>query len=278
MSRANAIANAFLQFRARQETSAQQVLVRSLEQELGQATQTEQNLSSQISRVQAEPSSPSRQTKLKSLQNEHKQALINLGVLQQTVAGAQAGNSTLSAVTASVVLDPASPLAHSKLKGRLIYAVYGLIVGLLLGIGIVVVRAVVSDKLRRRDDIARALGAPVKLSVGAVRLSRRFPPGRRGLEAADAVEIRGSSPISAMRCRPRKSAPPSPSYRSTTRTSRRCLWCRWPFSMRRRAARLSWPISSLALRRRRSWTTRVPGVRMVNAEAGAPDAGRPRPR
>ena len=190
VSRANAIANAFLQFRARQETSAQQVLIRSLEQELGQATQTEQNLSSQIRRVQAEPSSPSRQTKLKSLQNEHKQALINLGVLQQTVAGAQAGNSTLSAVTASVVLDPASPLAHSKLKGRLIYAVYGLLVGLLLGIGIVVVRAVVSDKLRRRDDIARALGAPVKLSVGAVRLSRRFLPGRRGLDAADAVEIR----------------------------------------------------------------------------------------
>ena len=190
VSRANAIANAFLQFRARQEKSAQQVLIRSLEQELGQATQTEQDLSSQISRVQAERSSLARQAKLKSLQNEHKQALINLGVLQQTVAGAQAGNSTLSAVTASVVLDPASPLAHSKLKGRLIYAVYGLIVGLVLGIGIVVVRAVVSDKLRRRDDIARALGAPVKLSVGAVRLSRRFLPARRGLEAADLVEIR----------------------------------------------------------------------------------------
>ena len=190
VSRANAIAKAFLQFRARQEESAQQVLVRSLEQELAQATQTEQNLSSQVSRVQAEPSSPSRQAKLKSLENEHRQSLIDLGVIQQTVAGAQAGNSTLSAVTASVVLDPASPLAHSKLKGRLIYAVYGLIVGLLLGIGIVVVRAVVSDKLRRRDDIARALGAPVQLSVGAVRLGRRFLPGGHGLEAADGAEIR----------------------------------------------------------------------------------------
>jgi len=190
VSRANAIANAFLQFRARQEESAQQVLVRSLEQELAQATQNEQNLSSQVSRVQAESSSPSRQAKLKSLENEHRQSLIDLGVIQQTVAGAQAGNSTLSAVTASVVLDPASPLAHSKLKGRLIYAVYGLLVGLLLGIGIIAVRAVVSDKLRRRDDIARALGAPVKLSVGAVRLGRRFLPGGRGLEAADGVEIR----------------------------------------------------------------------------------------
>ena len=190
MSRASAIANAFLQLRARQAKTAQQVLVRSLDQELQQATLAEANLSSQISRVQAEPSSSSRQARLKSLQNEHKQALISLGVIQQTVAGAQAGSSTLSAETASVVLDPAAPLAHSKLKGRLIYATYGLIVGLLLGIGIVVVRAVVSDKLRRRDDIARALGAPVKLSVGTVRPSRRFPPGRRGLNAADDVEIR----------------------------------------------------------------------------------------
>jgi hypothetical protein len=65
-----------------------------------------------------------------------------------------------------------------------------LIAGLLLGIGIVVVRAIMSDKLRRRDDIARALEAPVKLSVGTVRLRRRFPPVRRGLEAADRVEIR----------------------------------------------------------------------------------------
>jgi len=191
VSRANAIAKAFLQFRVRQEKTAQQVLVRSLDQELEQATQTVQDLTSQISRLRAEPSSPSRQARLKSLQNEHGQAVINLGVLQQSVAGTQAGNSTLSAVTASVVLDPASPLAHSKLKGRLMYAAYGLIVGLLLGIGIVVVRAVVSDKLRRRDDIARALGAPVKLSVGAVRLGRRFLPGRRAADAADSVEIRG---------------------------------------------------------------------------------------
>ena len=38
--------------------------------------------------------------------------------------------------------------------------------GLVLGMGIVVIQALVSDRLRRRDDIAQALGAPVKLSVG----------------------------------------------------------------------------------------------------------------
>ena len=36
------------------------------------------------------------------------------------------------------------------------------------------IRALVSDRLRRRDDVAQALGAPVKLSVGTVRPNRRL--------------------------------------------------------------------------------------------------------
>ena len=67
------------------------------------------------------------------------------------------------------MLDTAAPIPHSRLKLAIVYAVTGLIAGLALGMGIVVVRALVSDRLRRRDDIAQALGAPVKLSVGAVR-------------------------------------------------------------------------------------------------------------
>jgi len=46
-----------------------------------------------------------------------------------------------------------------------------------------------SGRLRRRDDIARALGAPVRLSVGRVRLSRWWP-SRRGLEAANSTNVR----------------------------------------------------------------------------------------
>jgi len=40
------------------------------------------------------------------------------------------------------------------------------------GMAIVVVRALISDRLRRRDDISVALGVPVKLSVGAVKRAR----------------------------------------------------------------------------------------------------------
>jgi hypothetical protein len=71
-------------------------------------------------------------------------------------------------------MDSATLLPHSRLKPLVLYAAVGLIGGLVLGITIVVVQALVSDRLRRRDDIAQAIGAPVKLSVGAVGANRRL--------------------------------------------------------------------------------------------------------
>ena len=87
------------------------------------------------------------------------------------------------------MLDQAAPLPQHAKRYLLLYVGGGLIAGLALGLFIVIVRALVSDRLRRRDDVARALGAPVKLSVGKVRLSR-WRPGRRGLEAAQGTDIR----------------------------------------------------------------------------------------
>lgn len=190
VDRANAIASAFLQFRADQAKTAQRVLVQSLDKEVEQAKGNLAALDKQISDVQAQPPASDKDSKLKSLQGQREQAQVALGVLQQTAAGAQAGSSTLSAISGSLVLDAATPLPHSKTKGMLIYGAYGLIGGLAIGIGIVIVRAITSDRLRRRDDVARALGAPVRLSVGPVRLAGRLPRSARGLDAAGDAPVR----------------------------------------------------------------------------------------
>ena len=60
--------------------------------------------------------------------------------------------------------------------------------GLALGMGMVVVRTIVSDRLRRRDDVATAMGVPVKLSVRA-RTAEPVAAGppRAGRRAAPAV-------------------------------------------------------------------------------------------
>jgi capsular polysaccharide biosynthesis protein len=189
VSRANAVAAAFLQFRAAQLETAQHELLKSLNQEVSQAKHAVASINSQIRELSAQPASPTRASKLKNLQSQLDQATGQVNVDEQTVQGTKASTATLSAVTGSVVLDPAAALAHSAKKYLLIYAVIGLVVGLGLALGIVVVRAIVSSQLRRRDDVARAVGAPVKLSVGAVKLSRSRS-GRRRLAAARSIEVR----------------------------------------------------------------------------------------
>jgi capsular polysaccharide biosynthesis protein len=86
--------------------------------------------------------------------------------------------NTNTIVKGSQVVDPAALVKHSRMKDALLYLAGGLIVGLAVGMGIVIIRALVSDRLRRRDDIAAALGAPIRLSV------RTVPSGRKPWQAS----------------------------------------------------------------------------------------------
>ena len=136
---------------------------------------------------------------------------------------AAAGELTASQVKGSEVLDTAAPIPpNSPKKHLVIYAAMGLFAGLVLGLGIVVIRTLLSERLYRRDDIARALGAPVRLSVGRVHLSR-WLPGRRGLAAAQNPHVRRMVGYlrSLVQARSGGEPPPSPSFPRTIRASRR---------------------------------------------------------
>jgi capsular polysaccharide biosynthesis protein len=179
--RANAVASAFLKIRADGMQAEQNLVIESLDQQINQAKQRISSIGAQISQLSGQPTSPTQQSQISGLRAEQTNATATLTILQQTVAGNQA--TTQPAITAALkgseILSVA-PVPHSKLKSLIIYAAVGLIVGLALSLGIVVVRALVSDRLRRRDDIAYALNAPVKLSVGTLRARRWLPalPGR----------------------------------------------------------------------------------------------------
>ena len=256
VSRANAVAAAFLQFRASEMETAQNLLVRLLEQQVAPAKQNVASINSQISQASAQPSSTAQEATLKNLRDQLSQAEQQLVIDEQTVQDTRAGTGTATAVTGSVVLDPAAVLAHSGTKYLVIYSGIGLIAGLALGLAIVVIRAIVSDRLRRRDDVSQALGAPVKLSVGAVRLSR-WRPGRRGLAAAAASRSGGSPRTCAAPFPPASGAPPPwPWFRSTTRRSRRCPWYRWRCPAPGTESASCWPTWATARLRRRSWTAR----------------------
>ena len=184
---ASAVATAFLKFRAQEMETQQALVLASLNQQAKQAQQNLSSISAQIRQLPAQPASSAQQSQLKSLQAEQAQATTTLFDLRQAAIGTQTanGSATTAAVKGSVVLDPAIPLTHSRLKPLVLDAAMGLVGGLFVGMIIVVIGALVSDRLRRRDDVAQALGAPVRLSVGAVR-PRRWLPVRGGSAAQDA--------------------------------------------------------------------------------------------
>jgi capsular polysaccharide biosynthesis protein len=184
---ASAVAAAFLKFRGREMEAQQALLLASLNQQAQQAQQRLKSINSQISQLPSQPTSSAEQAQLKKLLDQKAQAESNLSEFQQAAFGSRVGNgsATEAAVKGSYVLDPATPLAHSRLKPLILNAAVGLVAGLFLGMAIVIIGALVSDRLRRRDDVAQALGAPVRLSVGALQ-QKRWLPVRGGSAAKDA--------------------------------------------------------------------------------------------
>jgi capsular polysaccharide biosynthesis protein len=188
---AKTLATEFLNYRAQHLKNNQQQMFVALDQQVTQAKQGISGIRRQIAAQLAQPRSPARQGELTKLRAQEAQANGQLIVLEQTVnqARAQAQQTTVSEINGSQVLDAAALLPpHSKVKHLALYAAIGLFAGLVLSLAFVVIRALISDRLFRRDDVARALGAPVGLSVGRVRLSR-WRPGRKGLAAARSTSV-----------------------------------------------------------------------------------------
>lgn len=181
VQRANALAAQYLKFRSNMLLTQQAQDVAAYAQQVPAAQQHIASLQNQISQLQGQSGQQSRVSKL---QDQLKTANNQLPTIEQTVTGltAEEKSTTSSMIDGTQVLDAATVGHHSKVKDIIEYALSGLIGGLAIGIGIVVVRELTTDRLRRRDDIAAALGAPVRLSVGAVRKTR-LPIG--GTSAAD---------------------------------------------------------------------------------------------
>jgi capsular polysaccharide biosynthesis protein len=179
--RASAVASAFLTFRADELRAQQNLVVASLNQQVDQARHRVDSLDTQIGQLSGQPVSSAQQSHLGKLRAQRTSAENTLSSLEQAVVGSQ--STTLPALTAALknsqVLS-VTPIPYPEKRTLVTYVAVGLIGGLAVGLGIVIVRALVSDRLRRRDDVAYALDAPVKLSVRTLRTDRRLAsrPGR----------------------------------------------------------------------------------------------------
>ncbi len=172
--RAGAVGNAFLKFRADEQHAQENLLLQSLNQQVSQAKQRVNSIAAQISQLSGQSGST---TQLGRLQAEQTSATATLSNLQLAINGNQ--TTTQPAMTAALddsqVLS-VTPVPFSKKKKLITYGALGLIGGLVVGLVIVILRALLSDRLRRRDDIAYALDAPVRLSVSTLGARRTLMP------------------------------------------------------------------------------------------------------
>jgi capsular polysaccharide biosynthesis protein len=185
---ARALASAFLAYQLHLLNAQNSLVDATLQQQLAQAQQRVDSLKSKIAQVSAQPPSSKQHAELATLRHERTQQLNNLSAFQQTVSTNEAANQEASTATAkgTQLIGPAAAVVQHSKKRLLEYAGAGLVGGLALGMAIIIVGALVSDRLRRRSDVAYALGAPVRLSVGKIPVSR----ARRGLAISQTAEIR----------------------------------------------------------------------------------------
>lgn len=148
LQRASAVATAFLQYRAQYARSQEQKQFAQLNQQYNTAQQRLQTLNAQVNQIPSPPSTPDQKAEYNRLQSQ----ITRQGQILQFVTSTEltTKTSTNAIVTGSYVLDPATALSHSHIKGPALYFVGGLFGGLVAGMGYVLVAALLSRRLRGR--------------------------------------------------------------------------------------------------------------------------------
>jgi capsular polysaccharide biosynthesis protein len=164
---ANALAAAFLQYRAELLGIEQRVDVPTLTQQIAVVNGQLAVIAQQLAKASDLTPSAKRKAELHGLAVRQRTAEDAFGSLNYEVANYPV--LTLSMIKGTAVLDAAAPIPPSRRHLALNSGLAGLFAGLTVGLGVVLIDAAASDRLRRRRDIARALGAPIGVTVGKVR-------------------------------------------------------------------------------------------------------------
>ena len=169
--RASALAKTFLEFRSAQLRARSDSLIRGFQDQIAGLQQQVDELTAEYDRQSA--LGPTGQSQAAAALTERSQLSAKISTLQENIENTSLQADSL--VTASHVLDPAGTRVPSGLKRMVLGLASGLIGGLAVGIGVVLFSALTSDRLRRRDEVALALGVPVRVSVGSLRRPRWIP-------------------------------------------------------------------------------------------------------
>jgi capsular polysaccharide biosynthesis protein len=196
VARAGALADAYLAFRASQMKSQLEGQTRGYKKRLSTLREQSEDLEQQYDETRA---SSRGEQQAAALLNKQAQVASEIEEAQQSIEDATLVKD--SVIDASSVLDPASRKPPpSRIKAALLAIASGLIGATAVGAGLVLVTALMSNRLRLREEVALALDAPVPVSVaGRIRASWwpfqqiRLPAASVGL-LVDALDREVSRP------------------------------------------------------------------------------------
>ena len=166
--RAEVLADKFLTFRADQLRSQSDAVISGEEARVNKLSAEMDLVSTEYDALVG--SAAGSQDEASTLLTRRAQLADQISSLQQDMD--QRRLTTSAVITASHVVDPASVVPSSDKRRLVLAGMSGLIGGTAIGLAWVLVTALVSQRLRRRDEVARSLGVPVRFSV---RRSRPFP-------------------------------------------------------------------------------------------------------
>jgi capsular polysaccharide biosynthesis protein len=166
----NAVAHAFLTVRAQELALQTDLIVNGLGSQVDSLNADTTELSSEINSLSAAKPGPQSTNQITQLVNQRSNDASE--ILQLQSEQQQDLLDEKAAAQGSRVLDPAETLTVSDNRVIVTDGLSGLVAGLGIGMGIVIVGAVISERPRRRSEIAAALGVPIELSVGRYRPPR----------------------------------------------------------------------------------------------------------
>jgi capsular polysaccharide biosynthesis protein len=155
----------YLSFRATQIFAQSDTLIKGYQDQINDLESQAQTLSKQIETLSAAASTAADQ--LSAAVTKQSQIDDKINTLEGTVQEQKLQQKAV--VLSSRVIDPAAPaLPHGGLRRTVLVLASGLIGGLAIGLGAVVLRAILSDRLWLRIEVASALNASVLLSVRSI--------------------------------------------------------------------------------------------------------------
>jgi capsular polysaccharide biosynthesis protein len=182
--RVNAVTLAYLAFRSQEYESQNQSVTRATN---AQITKLEAQLNQVTGQINAlDPSTQAQQ--YTELSDQQSALGAQITSLQQAIQQDQL--NTLAVSTGSRVLTTGTAVHLSTFKLLLLDGVTGMVAGLSIGLLFVVIGAVLSDRLWRREDIAAAFGAPVDLSLSRPRRRSKFRPTTSDVDFETRSDVR----------------------------------------------------------------------------------------